>query len=143
MRVWSLHPQYLDAKGLVALWRETLLAQAVLNNATKGYRNHPQLERFKQLQDPLSGIANYLGAVHQEASLRGYSFNATKIGVSSGDTPMQVTRGQLQYEWQHLLKKLELRCPDTFAKWAHCTTIEPHPLFTVVEGDIASWEKLS
>ncbi|HEU5178767.1 MAG TPA: pyrimidine dimer DNA glycosylase/endonuclease V, partial [Burkholderiales bacterium] len=30
MRLWSLHPKYLDARGLVALWREALLAQAVL-----------------------------------------------------------------------------------------------------------------
>jgi hypothetical protein len=29
-RIWSLHPKYLDARGLVALWREGLLAQAVL-----------------------------------------------------------------------------------------------------------------
>lgn len=37
MRIWSLHPSYLDAKGLVALWRETLLAQKVLLGATVGY----------------------------------------------------------------------------------------------------------
>jgi hypothetical protein len=30
MRLWSLHPEYLDANGLVALWREALLAQAFL-----------------------------------------------------------------------------------------------------------------
>ena len=36
MRLWSLHPRYLDAKGLVALWREGLLAQAVLKGQTKG-----------------------------------------------------------------------------------------------------------
>lgn len=43
MRLWSLHPQYLDAKGLVALWREGLLAQAVLAGQTRGYKRHPQL----------------------------------------------------------------------------------------------------
>lgn len=30
MRLWSLHPSYLDAVGLVALWREGLLARKVL-----------------------------------------------------------------------------------------------------------------
>jgi hypothetical protein len=44
MRLWSLHPCHLDAKGLVALWREGLLAQKVQACETNGYRNHPQLE---------------------------------------------------------------------------------------------------
>jgi hypothetical protein len=43
MRLWSLHPQYLDPQGLVALWREALLAQAVLRGKTRGYKHHPQL----------------------------------------------------------------------------------------------------
>jgi hypothetical protein len=30
MRLWSLHPRYLDAKGLQAVWREGLLAKKVL-----------------------------------------------------------------------------------------------------------------
>jgi hypothetical protein len=47
MRIWSIHPKYLDIKGLVALWREALLAKHVLEGRTKGYRNHPQLDRFK------------------------------------------------------------------------------------------------
>ena len=48
MRLWSVHPKYLDSKGLVALWREALLAKQVLEGGTKGYRNHPQLDRFKK-----------------------------------------------------------------------------------------------
>jgi hypothetical protein len=40
MRKWSIHPQYLDTKGLEALWREALLAKNVLEVKTKGYRNH-------------------------------------------------------------------------------------------------------
>ena len=67
MRLWSLHPRYLDAKGLVALWREALLAQKVLHGNTKGYRNHPQLTRFKQQQNPLAAIAAYLREVQREA----------------------------------------------------------------------------
>ena len=27
MRIWTLHPEYLDGRGLTALWRETLLAR--------------------------------------------------------------------------------------------------------------------
>ncbi len=30
MRIWSLHPKYLDRQGLLACWRETLLAQKVM-----------------------------------------------------------------------------------------------------------------
>jgi hypothetical protein len=37
MRLWTLHPRYLDSQGLVALWREGLLAQAVLRNRTRGF----------------------------------------------------------------------------------------------------------
>jgi hypothetical protein len=42
MRVWSLHPQHLDGKALVALWREGLLALAVVQGRSCGYRHHPQ-----------------------------------------------------------------------------------------------------
>ncbi len=48
MRLWSLHPKYLDRQGLLAVWREGLLAQKVLQGKTKGYKNHPQLKRFQQ-----------------------------------------------------------------------------------------------
>ena len=37
MRLWTLHPKYLDPQGLVALWREALLARAVLQGKTRGY----------------------------------------------------------------------------------------------------------
>ena len=63
MRIWSLHPQYLDARGLVALWREALLAQSVLRGATRGYRQHPQLVRFRRRPSPTGAIAEYLRAV--------------------------------------------------------------------------------
>jgi hypothetical protein len=48
---------YLDGRGLVALWREALLAQAVLRGRTRGYR-HPQLARFRSRENlarPLPG----------------------------------------------------------------------------------------
>ena len=37
MRLWTIHPRYLDSRGLVALWRESLLARAVLRSQTRGY----------------------------------------------------------------------------------------------------------
>ena len=41
MRLWSLHPAHLDRQGLIACWREALLAQKVLAGLTTGYRSHP------------------------------------------------------------------------------------------------------
>ncbi|MGP1680491.1 MAG: pyrimidine dimer DNA glycosylase/endonuclease V [Giesbergeria sp.] len=49
MRLWSLHPQYLDSKALVALRREGLLAQAVLAGLTRGDPSSRQ--RFMQTAD--------------------------------------------------------------------------------------------
>ncbi len=144
MRIWSLHPQYLDAKGLVALWREGLLAQAVLRGATRGYRHHPQLVRFRERPDPAVAIAAYLGHVHREAQARGYRFNGKLIGPTDDrDGPMPVTRGQIEYEWAHLKAKLKKRDPARRARFeeeaVECP--EPHPLFRIVPGDVEAWER--
>lgn len=143
MRIWSLHPNYLDAKGIVALWRETLLAQHVLLGKTKGYRNHPQLERFKEQADPVAAISAYLREIAAEASRRGYNFDAGKIAVPEA-TPAQitVTDGQLAYEWEHLKRKLAVRDPALLARVTTVRQPDLHPLFTRVKGPIASWEKI-
>lgn len=67
VRIWSLHPKYLDRQGLTACWRETLLAQAVLAGRTRGYRSHPQLERFREHPDPISAVGWYLHGIADEA----------------------------------------------------------------------------
>jgi hypothetical protein len=141
MRLWSIHPKYLDAQGIVALWRETLLAQAILRNETKGYRNHPQLERFKNCSAPLSAISNYLKFIHAESKVRGYAFNESKIKPASSPITISVTSGQMDYEWLHLMSKLEQRSPAVYEKWHKCTTIEPNPLFKVCAGEIEQWER--
>jgi len=141
MRLWSLHPQYLDARGLVALWRETLLAQAVLRGRTRGYRHHPQLARFRAHPAPAGAIAEFLRAVHAEAVERGYRFDAAKIGRARTRTPIRVTRGQLEYEWQHLRSKLAVRDPERLASLAEVRRPRAHPLFRVVSGGVAEWEK--
>lgn len=140
MRIWSIHPRFLDAKGLVALWRETLLAQHVLNGTTKGYRNHPQLERFKALENPVGGIDTYLEAVLEESIRRGYSFNASKVGPHRVMEKMTVTQGQMAYEQQHLLTKLAQRDHALHDQYASLATLEPHPLFKVIPGGVESWE---
>lgn len=140
MRLWSLHPKYLDPKGLVALWREGLLAQAVLAGQTRGYKHHPQLARFLHTKAPLQHMAAYLQQVHTEAVARGYHFDETKISPISRVEFMPVTTGQIDYEWQHLGNKLKTRAPSWLVQVEVCKQPEPHPLFQVVAGDIAEWE---
>jgi hypothetical protein len=142
MRLWSLHPRYLDAKGLVALWREGLLAQKVLAGATKGYRNHPQLSRFRNQPDAQGAIAAYLREVQREAERRGYRFDATKIGQCAERVCITVTRGQMEYELAHLRAKLKLRDPAALQRIAAMNEPEPHPLFEVVAGEVEAWEVL-
>ncbi|WP_053382304.1 pyrimidine dimer DNA glycosylase/endonuclease V [Leucobacter celer] len=147
MRIWSLHPSHLDRMGLLACWRETLLAQAVLAGRTKGYRNHPQLERFRAQADPLAAVGTYLSGVAGEARDRGYRFDASRIlrpAPASGDSIAQipVTQGQLDFEWQHLGRKLHERSAEHAARWEQAAPI-PHPLFRVVPGDIEPWERAS
>lgn len=142
MRLWSLHPRYLDRAGLVALWREALLAQAVLRGGTRGYRFHPQLVRFRNHPDPEAAIAAYLEEVCREASGRGYRFNAMKIGRRRSKCPIPVTRGQLRYERMHLLKKLLVRDPFAYKTLTAVSEPEPHPLFTIVQGGIERWEHI-
>ena len=141
MRLWSLHPRYLDAQGLVALWREALLAKAVLQGKTRGYRHHPQLERFKAHGSPRYAINAYLRSVHAEATSRGYSFDAGKIGSTRAVSRMPVTAGQLRHEWHHLLHKLSVRNPSLHARWRHVLQPEPHPLLRRRPGAVASWER--
>jgi len=140
VRLWSLHPKYLDAKGLVALWREALLAQAVLAGKTRGYTHHPQLARFAQSPAPGRYIAAYLRFVHAEAKRRGYLFDAKKIGRGENNRPLPVTNGQLKYEWAHLASKLATRAPAWLSGLRAGSLPETHPLFRVVEGGVAEWE---
>jgi hypothetical protein len=140
MRLWTLHPRYLDPRGLVALWREALLAQAVLRGRTRGYNHHPQLVRFRASRLPVSAIAAYLRVVHAEAIRRGYHFDARKIARGVHVDPIPVTRGQLDYEWDHLKKKLGQRAPAWLAAFKVRTRPESHPLFRIVTGAVADWE---
>jgi hypothetical protein len=143
MRVWSIHPSYLDTKGLSGQWREALLAQKVLQGGTKGWRNHPQLDRFKGHPEPMKAISYYLLKIHEESVNRGYKFNKTKIQYPEA-TPekIQITRGQLDYEYNILMERLEKRSPKKYVENIEqmIGEVDPHPLFTVKLGDIESWE---
>lgn len=141
MRLWSLHPKYLDPHGLVALWREALLAQAVLRGETRGYRNHPQLDRFKNQRAPLAAISLYLKGIYMEAKERGYAFDKSKIKQVRKAVSLTVTTGQLEYECKHLLAKLKVRSPAFYQKWRNMEVPEAHPMFNVRAGDVELWER--
>ena len=141
MRLWSIHPKHLDAKGLVALWREALLAQKVLSGRTRGYRNHPQLDRFKAASDPAGAIGAYLRAVFAESRRRGYAFSEGKIASRKRAGKIAVTRGQVEYEWLHLRRKLKLRDPERLRGLRKLAFPEVHPAFRLREGCVEDWER--
>lgn len=141
MRIWTLHPKYLDPKGLVALWREALLARAVLRGETKGYRHHPQLLRFQLHAAPSSAVNVYLRSVFMEAESRGYDFNRRKVGPVRANIRIESTSGQLLYEWRHLMNKLMVRSPSLYTRWRNVTSPEPHPLFIIKRGAVECWER--
>jgi Pyrimidine dimer DNA glycosylase len=141
MRLWTLHPRYLDAQGLVALWRETLLARAVLRGDTLGYRGHPQLLRFRASPRPLQALNAYLAAIYVEAVGRGYRFDRTKLGRHTGVAALPATRGQLLYEWDHLRRKLRKRSPNWLRTLSVVRSPRAHPLFRVTRGPVAAWER--
>lgn len=140
MRLWSLAPDILDRAALVACWREGLLAQKVLAGLTRGYTRHPQLERFRETDDPMSAIGHFLGALQQEATTRGYRFDETRITAPSRVPPLiEVTTGQAAFELAHLRRKVRERAPE----WETRLGDEPRvaPSFRLIPGEIASWER--
>jgi hypothetical protein len=141
LRLWTLHPRYLDTKGLLAAWREALLAQKVLAGQTKGYRHHPQLTRFQAQPDPRAAIASFLTVIANEAKTRKYNFDTRKISRRTFNGRIAETHGQLHYEWRHLKAKLRKRAPQLLRQFRGVTSPDPHPLFRIIPGEIRPWEK--
>ena len=141
MRLWSIHPKYLDSKGLVALWRETLLARKVLAGKTRGYAHHPQLLRFQQQRKPVALIDAYLLSVYGEAVARGYSFDRSKIGRPLKGKRIPITSGQIAYEFEHLKKKLHKRDRKKYLEIRDIASPLSHPLFLIKPGKIERWER--
>ena len=146
MRLWSLHPSYLDFKGLNAVWREGLLAQAVLLGKTTAWKNHSQLTRFKNYEKPIPAIGFYLLKIVEEANNRRYQYNKTKIyNPLENVTPIKVTTGQLQYEWKILMERLKNRDARKYQEILHrCQRViipQSHSLFIPINGEVEPWEK--
>lgn len=147
MRLWSLHPKHLDKSGLIACWREGLLAFSVLKRIAKGeakigYRNHSQLVRFKQQSDPILYVSDYLHHIVDEAQQRGYNYKRSKLLPYDGSLTMTVTAGQIVLEYQHLASKLITRSPDQGKKLLSIPSPDLHPMFKMIEGKVEDWEKI-
>ncbi len=144
MRLWSIEFEYLDNKGLVAVWREALLAKKVLEGHTKGYKMHPQLFRFKSYENPLIAINTYLYYITLESSKRGYAFDNSKIIYDLVDqkVKLKVTSGQLNYEFKLLERKLKDRSPSEYVRILKVGKPLPNQLFYEVPGNIEKWEKV-
>ena len=117
-----------------------MLAKHVLQGKTKGYKNHPQLNRFKKTKNPVDSIDHYLSYVLLEARSRNYHFDASKIAASFKRSKLTVTKGQMDYEVKHLLRKLKIRDPKRFRQLKSVRSFEPHPMFRIKKGDMESWE---
>ena len=141
MRLWTLHPRYLDTRGLVAAWREALLAQAVLLGRTRGYTKHPQLARFLAAPSPRAAMAAYLRGIQHEGARRGFRLDAARIALAPAAVPCKATRGQLAWEWAHLMEKLRTRDPERFARQSSLRHPRAHPLFRMIAGEVEPWEK--
>lgn len=142
MRLWTIHPKYLDGIGLIALWRESLLAQAVLQGKTKGYKNHPQLTRFKNCKNPNNAISRYIETIYKESIARNYNFNASKLSATNEPCILYCTTGQMEYELNHLKIKLKNRDKIMYESIKHITEPEQNPIFTVINGGIENWERV-
>ncbi len=142
MRIWSIHPKYLDSKGFVALWREALLAKTVLEGKTAGYRNHPQLDRFKNSEHPLDAINQYLSFIYDESVNRHFAFDSTKFRKHTVPLFLTVSEGQIVFEFEHLLSKLKVREINLYKTLKETRTIIPHPMFKIIKGKIEKWERV-
>lgn len=142
MRIWSIHPKYLDWMGLGAQWREGLLAQKVLEGKTKGWRNHPQLDRFKEHPHTIEAMASYLVEIHNESMRRGYKYDFSKILYPESKVDkITVSLGQLDYEFKILQDRLKIRSPPKYTENLKVSKIHAHPSFTIISGEPMKWEK--
>lgn len=149
MRLWSIHPKYLDSKRLVTQWREALLCRAILDGKTKGYKEHPHFLRVKSHSQPYYFINSFLYVIWEEGKQRKFQFDKSKLMenlVQKYEEPLQlmeVTEGQVQYEFDFLQKKFGefhiqyIKNLQNFNDFG----IEVNPCFIKIFGDIMNFEK--
>ena len=144
MRLWSIHPRYLDRIGLVALRRESLLARKVLAGEAKENVNHPRLNRFGRHVQTLKAVGDFPAAAREEALNRGYSLDTKKIRTCGSGDKIKLKRRQIEYEFELLLGRLEERTPQKYRalRVVKKEEIEADPLFDIIPGGIEQRERV-
>ena len=141
MPLWTVHPRHLDRQEVTTSWREALLAQKVLEGGTICYLNHPSSSDFgtTRTRPPASLPSSRPPLTRRPDRL---PHDIVKITARPTTSTIETTDGQLMYEWHHLRENLASRGPETARRWAHVECPEAHPLFTIVTGSVASWERV-
>ena len=116
----------------------------MLTGLTKGYKNHPQLDRFYAHENALEAVNAYLAGVYKEACARGYKFDAAKVGEfdERNLAKIAVSRGQIEYEFAFLQEKLKSRDIKAYERNLSVKNIEIASIFREVDGGIEPWEKV-
>lgn len=137
MRLWTIHPEYLDNKQLSTLWRDTLLAKNVLSGLTKHHKSDSQLNRFQNHPIPRKAINFYLSIIWEESQNRNMPFDESKFSKTSLKEKefIEVNTGQVSFEFKRLKQEQKNDIIQIPAK------IKIHPLFKSVNGPVEVWEK--
>ena len=74
---------------------------------------------------------------------RGYTRHPQLERFRDAADPIPVTEGQVAFEVDHLLAKVRVRDPAWAARLPGSVTggVQVHPLFVVVPGGVADWER--
>jgi len=89
----------------------------------------------------MSAIAAFLHEIAAEAERRGYRFDVRRIARPRRALKIRETRGQLDYEWAHLKRKLKVRAPALARQMRSVERPRAHPLFRIIAGKVREWEK--
>ena len=85
MRVWDIHPGYLNGKSLLAEHRELHGVVSILGRGKQGYSNHPETKRWKQRGWALRQRHRLLAA---EMAFRGYRDRTpVRLRSAAGEWP--------------------------------------------------------
>lgn len=153
MRLWSLHPSYLDKQALQVCWADALQALEYYKQERaymKGITNdlspyfYPCLDRFRMTGSPIAHITNYLHGLCDESERRNTPFGRAKLPEFTPGLRLKVTDGQIAREEKLLLLQLNRRKQTQL--WMDLFVaeyVQPHPLFEIVSGPVEPWETSS
>lgn len=132
MRLWSIHPKYLDKHALIALWREGLLAQKALSGKGLVDEANVQLVRFKKSANPVRAIGSYLSFVASEGAKQGCKLNHERILQPNFEAKFMTTDvAQMELEVEQLKARMKTRNKDKFKLLTDVHKFEANPVFTL------------